>query len=189
MCDLSVHFPEDLSHCKSAGHKDLDRSLEKILNNELVCHCLACSQWHDTLSSVFPTELHCYVSMCFFHVVVFLGELDGSSFVCGKATNGSFAFFGMLIPTHHSLTPKNHFVHRRYFLSWNPSVHFLQKPFNHHQVAMNSPVCPPGTSRTRSLDMRSCSVTHYSFQPTFYFVLDKYDQEAEALLLFPDAFH
>lgn len=33
------------------------------------------------------------------------------------------------------------------------------------------------------------SITHPPSQPTSCFVLDKYDQEAEGLLLFPDAFH
>lgn len=65
----------------------------------------ALSGTHDTLSDVFPIELDFYVSVCFFHVVLLLEELEGSSFVCGKAMNGSFALFATLVTTHCSLTP------------------------------------------------------------------------------------
>lgn len=141
----------------------------------------------NTLSGVFPTEVHCYVSACFFHMVMLLGELEGSSSVCGKAMKSSFALFGTLFPAHCSLSPTTtlstegtFYLEIQVLISYrNPSTTIRWQWI--HQCS------PPGTSQTREAAL--LSITHPPSQPTLRFVLDKYDQEAEALSLFPDAFH
>lgn len=132
---------------------------------------LALSGRHDILSGIFPTELHCYASMCFFHTVVLLGELEGSSLVCGKAMNGNFPLFEILSCTHCSLTPTivlsrvgTFYLEIQVFISYrNPSTTIRWQRIQQ--------CCPPGTSQTRGLDMRSCSVTHYSSPKPAYISL------------------
>jgi len=107
---------EDLLCRKSAGHKDPEMFFREgschLLKNEVECHGPACSEW----TGVFHIKPDCYVPVHFLHPAVLPGELEGSSSVCGKAMNFSFALFGILIATHcsHSLLPypRNHFVHR-----------------------------------------------------------------------------